>query len=122
MILGVLAAVLVAAGASPAVDEKLELSVLYAGDPTSPRTAAFSELLAEHFITVEAIALHDLTAESARPFDVVVADWKRRHAGGSYDSDARPGYTLPPGFEKPVVMIGAVGGEIARRRSYIDWL
>ena len=98
------------------------LSVLYAGDPDSPRTAHFSEFLAHWVKTVETISLKDLSAERAAAFDVVVADWHRRYGEDGYKGGAPHGMALARDFKKPVVMLGAVGGEVVRSWSKLNWL
>ena len=98
------------------------LSVLYAGDPLSPRTAHFSEFLAQWVKKVETISLKDLDAEKAAAFDVVVADWHRRYGEDGYEGGAPHGMALAMGFKKPVVMLGAVGGEVVRAWSKLNWL
>ena len=105
---------------------KQELSVLYAGCPGSDRETDFVRFLREHFARVEATSLPRLTMDAARPFDVVIADWRPRYKyvdgkAKSYDSSLAPGAQLPVDFTRPVVMIGAVGGELARW-SKIGWL
>ena len=71
---------------------------------------------------MDAIALGELSTKAAKPYDVVIADWRRRYSSeGEYIRDSSSNGRLPDGFSKPVIMIGAVGGEI-QRRSKIDWL
>ena len=102
------------------VPELAQLSVLYAGDPQSDRSKHFVEFLTPWFKKVGNISLSDLSQSAAKDYDVVVADWKRRYVDGSYKRDPH-GLKLPETFSKPVIMLGAVGGEIARQTK-IDWL
>jgi hypothetical protein len=106
-------------------DAKQPLSVLYAGAPGTEREKSFVALLKEHFAKVETIALGSLSMKTAAPFDVVVADWRERYAYVDGKAKQLPGFSssfgLDDGFTRPIVMIGAVGGEIARW-SKIGWL
>ena len=98
------------------------LSVLYAGDPESPRTERFTAFLSPWVQRVEAISLKDLDAEAAAKFDVVVADWHRRYGEDGYQGGEAHGMQLERDFKKPVVMVGAVGGELVRGWSKLNWL
>jgi hypothetical protein len=106
---------------------KQALAVLYAGCPNTDREKAFVAFLEENFTKVESMSLEKLTLEQAKPFDVVVADWKGRYkigpdgTAGMWDAESGHRAQLPKDFTKPVVMIGAVGGELARW-SKIGWL
>ena len=71
---------------------------------------------------VEAIALKDLDEERAAKFDVVVADWHRRYGEAGYQGGEGHGLKLGRDFKRPVVMIGAVGGELVRDWSKLNWL
>ena len=127
MMLVAVSALLLAAPAPRAPqDAKQPLAVLYAGAPDGEREKAFVAFLQQHFAKVGTVGLEQLTPEAAAPYDVVVADWKRRYvpqANGKveFDSNAGHRYALPRGFTKPIVMLGAVGGEIAPW-SKIGWL
>ena len=103
-----------------------DLAILYAGDPESPRTERFRDFLSASGARVETIALTDLLdlldEAAAEPFDVVVADWHRRYVEKGYDAGTQHAMQLPRGFAKPVVMVGAVAGELVRPWSKINWL
>lgn len=114
----------------PAADAHIQpqqtLSILYAGFPGGDREKDFVAFLREHFAKVEATNLETLSMEKAKPFDVVVADWKPRYKyvdgrAKEFDSGSGQHFSLSKDFTKPIVMIGAVGGEIARW-SKIGWL
>ena len=83
-------------------------------------------LLRPWFAQVDAIGLGELSTKTAAPYDVVIADWRRRYSpegelvgeSGSFPSSKG---RLGESFTKPVIMIGAVAGEI-QRGSKIDWL
>jgi hypothetical protein len=105
---------------------KQPLAVLYAGCPGTDREKDFVAFLRDHFTKVETTSLETLSMEKAKPFDVVVADWKPRYKyvdgrAKNYDSESGHHFSLSKDFTKPIVMIGAVGGEIARW-SKIGWL
>jgi hypothetical protein len=107
----------------PDLESANDLSVLYAGDPESPRTEAWVAFLEQWFPDVGAIAIKDLNEESASAYDVIVADWRARYDAGSYVMDQQGhGASLPPGFSRPVIMIGAMGAELAPRTTWFTWL
>ncbi len=95
--------------------------VLYAGFPGGEREQAFVGFLRGWFADVEAIDLRELSGETAAGWDVVVADWRARWQDGTFDASRAPDARLPATFVKPVVLVGAVGGEITPRTK-IDWL
>src|SRR5262245_11102879 len=75
---GVLVAVLAAlAGSGPTAPaaEKVNLKVLYAGNPGSPRAKDFVAFLGQHFARVGEANYEKFKAEEARGFDVVIFDW-----------------------------------------------
>jgi hypothetical protein len=105
-------------------DAKLPLSILYAGCPGTDREKDFVALLTQHFAKVETASLTSISMKTAAPFDVVIADWRERYKyvdGKATEYVGGPAFTLDPSFTKPIVMIGAVGGEIAPW-SKIGWL
>jgi len=79
------------AGRTPA--QKIDLDILYAGNPASARTQDFAEFLARHFASVETTDLAALTEEQARRFDVVVLDHDARRPPRPAFSQ---GYGEPP--------------------------
>src|SRR5262245_27579203 len=116
---------LLLSGASPqenTLGEASRYRILYAGKPGDPREAQFVELLKSRFTHVKSIDLNQLSSASAKDFDVIVADWTRRYGGkGEFKSDRQPRLALNGDFAKPIVMIGAVGGEI-QQHTKLDWL
>ena len=109
-----------------ALARKEPLAVLYAGEPGSEREARWLAFLRAECARAESVDLRKLTPGAAADFDVVVADWSRRYVAGAdgkyeFDSDSGHGATLPSALEKPVILLGAVGGEVARA-SKIGWL
>lgn len=112
--------------APAAAARKEPLAVLYAGAPGSEREARWLAFLRAECARAESVDLRKLTPGAAADFDVVVADWSRRYVAGAdgkyeFDSDSGHGATLPSALEKPVILLGAVGGEVARA-SKIGWL
>lgn len=110
--------------AFPQADEMGEArkyKILYAGLQGDPREERFVKLLKERFDKVDSIGLQSLSAEAANGYDVVVADWGRRYKGKGFSSENSPKLQLSNNFSRPIVMIGAVAGEI-QRRSKINWL
>jgi len=98
--------------------EARKYKILFAGKRGSEREKRFIQLLLPKFGRVDAISLEQLDARSAAPYDVVVADWERRYAHGGYQ-EKKPRLKLDENFSKPIVMIGAIAGEI-QKRSKID--
>lgn len=100
--------------------EAAKFKILYAGKKGDPREKRFAAFLKERFDQVDTMDLEKLTAAAAAPYDVVVADWGRRY-GRAGDLERGPKLQLGSDFSKPIVMIGAVGGEIQRHTKF-DWL
>ncbi len=124
--LAILAALLVAASAAPPQESPLgeaaKCRILYAGKPGDVREQRFVKLLKSHFARVDSIDLSHLSADKAADYDVVVADWSRRYGkSGGFTSGSGPSANLNADFSKPIIMIGAVGGEI-QRHTKLDWL
>ena len=63
-----------AVGAVGEPRQKIDLKILYAGKPGSPRTTDFEGFLREHFASVETTDLAKFSAKQAREFDVVLLD------------------------------------------------
>jgi hypothetical protein len=89
------------AGQEPA--QKIDLDILYAGNPASERTGDFAEFLTRHFASVETTDLAALTEEQARRFDVIVLD---------HDARRPPRPTFSQGYGVPTVTVGATGAHI----------
>jgi len=101
--------------------EARKFKILYAGQTGDDREDRFVKLLRERFDKVDSISLQKLSAEAANGYDVVVADWGRRYKGKGFSADKAPRAKLSPNFSRPIVMIGAVAGEI-QHWSKINWL
>ena len=98
-----------------------QYKILYAGKPGDVREKRFVALLKTHFAKVDSISLSELNADKAAPYDVIIADWSRRYTKDSGFHGRGAGANLPQEFSKPIIMIGAVGGEI-QRHTKLDWL
>jgi hypothetical protein len=94
--------------------EARKYKILFAGKRGSDREKKFVQLLLPKFGRVDAISLEQLDSRAAAPYDVVVADWDRRWAHGDYQ-DKKPRVQLDDAFSKPIVMVGAIAGEIQKR-------
>ena len=99
-----------------------ELRVLFAGHSGGEREQAFLAFLRPWFAAVDAIPLEELDATAAKPYDVVVADWRRQYsADGGFDDSRSVPNRLGSDFEKPIIMIASVGGRLPVE-SKITWL
>jgi hypothetical protein len=99
-----------------------KLKILYAGYPGGSREASYTKFLRSWFDKVEAIDLQKLDTSTAAPFDVVIADWGSQYGNDGYPKElADANVKLGAGFSKPLVVIGAVGGQFSSR-SLFDWL
>jgi hypothetical protein len=99
--IGVIALAGIASGAEKPA--KIDLKILYAGNPASPRTDDFVKFLQTHFAVVEVGDLAGLKEEQARRFDVVVLD---------YDTQEPPRPKFTDGYSVPTVTVGAAGALI----------
>jgi hypothetical protein len=91
------------AGGEP--EKKVSLSVLYVGNPATPRGKAYADFLARHFRKVETAERKGFEAKRADPFDVVMLDWSQ---------DERPEKPTSPfgpkePWSKPTVLLGSSG-------------
>ena len=95
----------VVAGASGQAEQKIDLKILYVGNPKSPRGVDFAGFLREHFASVETVESPKFSTEQARRFDVVVI----AHEGGT--GDVRR-IVFPKDYAVPTVTVGASGAMI----------
>ncbi len=93
----------VATSAAGAREQKTGLKILYAGNPSSPRTADFAEFLNRHFASVQTVDLARLTEEQAGRFDVLVLD---------HDAERPPRPKFSDDYAVPTLTIGAAGASI----------
>lgn len=120
------------APATPAA-EKANLKVLYAGNVDSPRAKDFTAFLGEHFAEVKAVPLGKFREADAKGHDVVIFDWTSiypRDKSGKINYDDKslnlampPNVQLSRNFDRPAILIGAAGGQVAGGQQLkIDWL
>jgi hypothetical protein len=123
------AAVLIAgAGAfAPAQDplQKIDLKVLYAGVPDTPRTKDFTEFLGKTFTEVGTVALNALDQKAAAKSDVVIVDSPSPYGAGegpgSFKMPDAPELTTD--FTKPTILVGAAGGKVLLElKIKLTWL
>ena len=115
-----------------ALDEKIDLKVLYAGNPGSPRAKDFVEFLEQHFTQVTEADFGKFRENDAKAHDVVLFDWTSiypRDDQGNIDQKKPGGISMPPAprlssdFDRPAVLIGAAGGQVAGPLQIkINWL
>jgi hypothetical protein len=92
-----------------------KLKILYAGALQTDRGKAFVAFLRESFATVDAIGLDKLDVKAAAPYDVVIADWKRRWGATGFDATNQshpPDLVLERGFTNPIVLLAGLAGTI----------
>jgi hypothetical protein len=101
---------------------KIDLAVLYAGVLESPRTADFKEFLEARFTKVGLVELAALDAKAAAGSDVVIVDSPSPFKGADrFEMPKTPKLGLD--FDKPVVLMGAAGGNVVSRLEIkLDWL
>jgi hypothetical protein len=114
-------------GPSASAADKIDLRVLYAGNPGSDRKEDFVAFLKQYFAHVGTIDFRRFKPGEATAYDVIIFDWTsitERPADGEL---ARGGsVTIPVSqvtadFDRPAILVGAAGGEIASRlRLKID--
>jgi hypothetical protein len=113
--------------------DKAELKVLYAGNVDSARGKDFTSFLEQHFTRVTAVELGKFQESDAKGHDVVLFDWTsiypRDKDGKINHGDRSVGMSMPPAprlsrnFDRPAVLIGAAGGQVAGGQQLkIDWL
>jgi hypothetical protein len=114
-----------------AAAEKVNLKVLYAGNPGSPRAKDFVAFLGQHFARVGETDYGKFSAEEAKGFDVVILDGTNMPPGGEGGKAGanRTGGSswrstrLSPDFDRPAVLVGTVGCFLTRPlRLKIDCL
>lgn len=95
-----------------------ELKVLFAGTQGEPREKAFESLLGQAFDRVDTIDLRKLSAESAKGYDVVVADWEPTYRDGRWGQGERHGVKLERDFPTPLLMIGDLAGSLVSATKF----
>jgi hypothetical protein len=113
------------AEADPAWQQHRALKVLYAGWPGGSRERAFEEFLKQWFNKVGVCDLEQLTVETAKDYDVVIADWCSQYGNDGYPKRESSLFSvknqLGPEFSKPIIAMDYVSSHI--RGGYkLDWL
>ena len=116
----ILFAVLFGAVVLAPAQEKLDLSVLYAGDP-GPRTAEWLEFLRAHVSAANAIDRGKLTSATAKDADVVIVDAETPYKESGIKIPR--GAKLTRDFTRPTILMGAAGGStLGALDIKLDWL
>lgn len=99
--------------------------VLYAGWPDGSREKAFAEFLEQWFDTVGILDLAKLTVETARDYDLVIADWGSQYGNDGYPKRDNSLFSAPAklgdDFTKPVIAMDYVASHL-RGGHKLDWL
>jgi hypothetical protein len=97
-----------------AADQRMNVRVLYCGDPGSKREADYRSFLARHFSRVTVRDLREFKEADANGQDVVIVDWSiERDKKGDID---RRGYRTPRlsmKFDRPTILIAWAGGAVS---------
>ena len=111
--------------------EKLDIHVLYAGNPGSTRAKDFVSFLRQHFAEVRETNYEKFQPAEANGSDVVIFDWTSIYPRGK-DGKVGNNFTgmhspktprLSAEFARPAILIGAAGGNLAGSlKLKIDWL
>ena len=91
-------------------EEKLGISIYYAGHPESQREKDFVNFLNQHFTRIQTGDLAKFNGSQAKGFDVTILDYD----GDGFES---PRPHLPPDFTQPVVTMGVIGAFICGERN-----
>ena len=108
--------------------DKLDIRVLYCGEPGSVREADYCSFLEQHFSKVARGDFRDFKEEQATDHDVVVFDWTETFKGKTPDfaklaqiKGRAP--KLSAEYSRPTILIGEAGGHVAKElKIKIDWL
>ncbi len=116
---------------SASAADKLNLKVLYAGNPVSTRAKDFVAFLEKYFSKVGSADFGKFQEKHAKDYDVVIFDWTSiypRDKTGKLDNSVG-NISMPPAphlsqtFAKPAILIGAAGGQVAGSLQIkINWL
>lgn len=111
--------------ADPAWQPHRATRVLYAGWPGGSREQAFEKFLRQWFDEVGVLDLEKLSMETARDYDVVIADWGSQYGNDGYPKRENSLFgvknQIGPEFTKPILAMDYVSSNI--RRGYkLDWL
>lgn len=85
--------------------EKINLSVFYVGNLSTPRGKHYTAFLGKAFRRVEAAERKGFDPRKAAEFDVVLLDWSQRDR----QEKAPPPLGPKDGWNKPTVLLGSAG-------------
>jgi hypothetical protein len=99
--------------------------VLFAGWPGGSREKVFESFLKQWFDKVGVIDLDKLTVDTAKDYDVVIADWCSQYGMDGYQKREQslfaPKVKLGADFTRPVIAMDYVSSRV--RGGYkLDWL
>jgi hypothetical protein len=109
-------------------EDRIQLRVIYCGNPGSAREVDFQSFLQQHFTSVEVVDGSAFKDEQADKADVVIFDWTDHHKnGGGIDFEKYHRMRELPvpsaQYMRPTILIGARGGTIADKlKLKINWL
>src|SRR5262249_44196130 len=106
---------LLVAGAAALGDERMDVKVLYAGNPGSDRERDFKGFLETNFARVGTASYETFQEKDARDYDVVILDWTSiypRDESGKIDGKVEGlKNPTPPrltgSYARPTILIGA---------------
>jgi len=95
---------------------KIDLKLLFAGQPSTPRAREFVEFLSRHFASVQAGDIENFTDDQARGFDVVLVDY----GGKTFNW---PKVKVGDTYSRPTITIGVPGallcGNLRLKTGYL---
>ena len=90
-----------------------KLSVLYVGDPGTPRAKAFTRFLETNVAQFEVIARKTFATSKAQRFDVVLLDWPQSETVRQEWEQGRSPLGDRDSWQKPTVLLGSAGLNLA---------
>ena len=88
-------------------DEKIDMRLLYVGQPGTAREKDFLEFLQAHFKKVEAAAWKGFNFGQAPGFDVIIFDWDERGFDGKRFT--APPVRFPADYTRATLTMGVAG-------------
>jgi hypothetical protein len=129
--MGLAGVALLASGATTWADDRINLKVLYAGNPGSDREKDFTSLLERHFTRVAAMSYEAFKERDAKDHDVVILDWTSIYPRDEHGAIAKEFTSLKSpkapklsgSYDRPTILIGAAGISAVRPlKLKLDWL
>jgi hypothetical protein len=90
-----------------------KLSVLYIGEPDSPRAKQFSGFLRKNVAKLEVTARDGFKPATAEAFDVVLLDWGQSNRTQDEWKEGRSPLGPRDQWHKPTVLLGSAGLNLA---------